>query len=238
MPVKKGEPRLLRIREIQMDPKIYPRTGIDWKTVYNYQLAMNAGSVFPPITVGNIEKFKGIYLIDGWHRWKATKQRGEEFIGAEVMRFGSKGEAFVEALRRNIGHGKPLSIYEKVRAIKKLEGLKFKREEISQIIKIPINNIKRLMLRKIALIRGAEVALKTIVESRGAEVGASIEEIQEKLHGISQVELLSDLLILLENDLLDLDDPKVAELADKVHKALRRSLVRGHSGHVRSGAVT
>lgn len=231
MPFKlrqKSQLRLLKIREIRMDPEIYPRTGTDWKTVYNYQLAMNAGSVFPPITVGRIEGFKGLYLVDGWHRWRATKRRGEEFIEAEVLRFGSKGKAFIEALRRNLGHGKPLSIYEKVRAIKRLEGLEFKMEEISQIIKIPMNKIEKLMIRKITLVRGAELVLKSTVDHLGASADASVEEIQKKLHtGMSQVDLLSDLLILIENDFLDLDDPKVAELAGAIHVALEAKLGAG-----------
>lgn len=224
---QKNRLKLLNIREIRMDPKIYPRTGTDWKTVYNYQLAMNAGSVFPPITVGKIEGFKGIYLVDGWHRWRATKRRGEEFIEAEVLHFGNQGEAFIEALKRNLGHGKPLSIYEKVRAIKKLEGLKFKMEEISQIIRIPMGKIENLMIRKITLVRGAELVIKSTVEHLGPGAGEAIERVQSKLHGLSQEDLLSDLLILIENDLLDLDDPKVAELAGKVHETLGAKLGAG-----------
>lgn len=220
----KGRPKLLRIREITLDPEIYPRIATSWKTVYTYQEAMNAGSVFPPITVGKIDGFKGLYLVDGWHRWKATKQRGEKFIEAEVLRFPNKNEAYLEALRRNIKHGRQLSIYEKMRSVVKLEGMGFTREKISQIVKIPMKNIEKLMMRKVTMVRGVETVIKRTVEHLGPSAGEAIDRVQSGLHGLSQLDLLSDLLLLAENDLLDLDDPQVVELAGKVHAALGAKL--------------
>lgn len=54
-------------------------------------------------------------VIDGAHRLAAAKRLGHSSVRVVVFQ-GSSDEAFVEAVRRNIGHGLPLSVADRTRA--------------------------------------------------------------------------------------------------------------------------
>lgn len=54
-------------------------------------------------------------VIDGAHRLAAAKRLGHSSVRVVVFE-GSSDEAFVEAVRRNIGHGLPLSVADRTRA--------------------------------------------------------------------------------------------------------------------------
>jgi len=62
---------VLAISELKLDKRLYPRIKIGWLTAYQYAQAMRAGSVFPPIMVGEYQGEK--YVVDGWHRVEAKK---------------------------------------------------------------------------------------------------------------------------------------------------------------------
>jgi len=139
--------KLLKIQELKFCEEIYPRIKPDWLTTYQYRKAMEAGSKFPPILAGKIANEEGYYIIDGVHRVEAYKQLKEEYIEAIVKEYNSFEEAFVEAVKLNISHGRPLSVQERVRIIDKLEEMNFSKEEISEIVKVPISEIEGLKSR-------------------------------------------------------------------------------------------
>lgn len=130
--------KLLSIEEIKVDSEIYPRLELDDYIVDLYSAAMGDGDVFPPIVVGTIKGFRGRYLIDGKHRIEATKRRGEKYISSEVRRFSSKREALIEAVKLNAKHGKSLTRKDRVHATRALSALGVKKEQISEIVRIPL----------------------------------------------------------------------------------------------------
>lgn len=54
-------------------------------------------------------------IIDGFHRVHAARMAGHKFIGARLFH-GTDSDAFVESVRMNITHGKPLTLAERQRA--------------------------------------------------------------------------------------------------------------------------
>lgn len=54
-------------------------------------------------------------ILDGAHRLAAAKRLGYSTVLVTVFR-GSADEAFIEAVRRNVGHGLPLSVADRTRA--------------------------------------------------------------------------------------------------------------------------
>jgi ParB-like chromosome segregation protein Spo0J len=72
-------------------------------------------AALPPIIVHG----PTLRLVDGAHRLKAAEIRGETHIDAHVIA-GTPDEAFVEAVRANVTHGKPLSRPEREAAARRI----------------------------------------------------------------------------------------------------------------------
>ncbi len=136
--------RLLKIAEIIFDPEIYPRLNVNPTLVELYADAMEKGEKFPPISVGNIKTVKGIQLIDGKHRLEATKKRGEKYIAATIKGYENKRDAFIDAVKLNVKHGKPLSWIDRENASERLAEFGVKRELISGIVRLPVQRIQRV----------------------------------------------------------------------------------------------
>ena len=76
----KMKQKLLRIDEVKIDDRVYPRASIDSYVIAKYVKAMKSGSVFPPIIVA---KYEGKYLlVDGAHRLTTNKQLKNTHIEA------------------------------------------------------------------------------------------------------------------------------------------------------------
>jgi hypothetical protein len=103
-------------------------TAIDWSYTLrpiNIEHIERLGGAtrLPPISVWEFQpgRYRG---IDGYHRWRLAKHRGEPLVEATLHRYpqGPAGEqAFeFEAVRSNLQHGLPLSRDERNRAIARL----------------------------------------------------------------------------------------------------------------------
>jgi AraC-like DNA-binding protein len=75
-------------------------------------LLMETVEQWPPIVVWGEERL----VIDGAHRVEAARRLGHSRVMA-VRFVGSRDEAFVESVRRNVDHGLPLSVADRRRAV-------------------------------------------------------------------------------------------------------------------------
>ena len=74
----------LIIKNINLNKKLQMRqNGVSGDVIETYARSMENGEVFPPITVFQVKRT--MWLVDGWHRLKATELIGEEMIAAEVI---------------------------------------------------------------------------------------------------------------------------------------------------------
>ena len=214
--------RLVRIDELKFDWDLYPRLKLGWLTAYQYAQAMRANAVFPPIVVG---EFEGeFWVVDGWHRVEALKMLGEQFVEAVVKRFESKRDMFVEAIKLNASHGRPLSVQEKVRLIHRLKEMKFEVEKISEIVKVPIDRIKRFESRTVIGPNGKPVYLKSVVAKASETKEQAVSVDQDKFNVRSVNALLEQLIELLESGVFPWEDAKTKELAVRLYGLLGEGL--------------
>jgi hypothetical protein len=214
---------MLKISELEFDSEIYPRNEVNWLTAYSYSQAMRAGDVFPPIRVG---LFKGKkYAVDGWHRIEAKRLLKDEYVEAIVKRYDSLKDMFVDAVKFNITHGRPLSVQEKVRLIHKLEEFKLDLAEISRIVRIPIDKIESFKMRVVYGPNGKPVYLKSVVAKADVSEDVKVRVDQDKLSVRDAYGLLSQLAELLESGALVFGEgDKLKELAVKVYSLLGEAL--------------
>lgn len=139
--------QILKIREIVVESKLYPRIESDSETSKRYAEAMESGADFPPVVVA--EKNKKYYLVDGKHRLDAYDLNKKEVVDVEVLMGLNEREIFIESVKRNIGHGRPFS-EEDINEIKiTLEDFNLGIEQVSEIVRIPVTKLKPFVAKKI-----------------------------------------------------------------------------------------
>ena len=76
------------------------------------KMLADTASRFPPILVNR----RNMTIIDGAHRFLAARMRGERQISV-VFFDGDDRSAYLESVRQNVGHGKPLTLAERRTAV-------------------------------------------------------------------------------------------------------------------------
>ena len=201
------------IKDIVEKKELYPRGNWDWKTSLSYSQAMKTGNKFPSIVVALLNG--RYYLIDGKHRIEAYKTCKEKFVTAEVLTNLNENEIYLEAVKRNLNHGRQFSSYDKRNIIIRLQDMNYSKEIISELIQIPIERLEPFVFNSMAynITTGQRMALKSAVRNFAQqEVTNDLELNQETINsGGSQVSILNELILLMKNNYLDLQNEKVLQ---------------------------
>ncbi len=221
---------IVPIESIVIDNELYPRVSTNWMTIYKYSQAMNAGAKFPPIILA---KFKGKnILVDGRHRMEAVKTLKKKNILAQVHIGWDKKKIFEEAIKTNIGHGTNLSPYEVRMLVVKLRLMKYKDSDISDLVKVPLGKLEKFVAQgAINSITGKRVGETVIIKSPLKHLAGGsyspeqitiIENSQYEIAGQNQVNLFTQAVTILENNLLDVRNGAVMEQIDKLKDLLNK----------------
>lgn len=214
---------LVKINELEFDSELYPRMKISWQTAYQYAQAMRSGSTFPPIKVGIFNGKK--YVVDGWHRVEAKKKLKEEYIQADVKKYDSKRELFIDAIESNVIHGRQLSIQEKVRIIDMLKDMNFKLQEISKIVKVPIGKISIFQARTIRDPSGRKIYMKSAVARANPEKEAVFSLNMDMIGDSRSIDaMLTQLIEFVEKNIYPFDNSKVRSLSERFYNLLGENL--------------
>ena len=214
------ETKIIEIEKAICDKEMYPRNLVDWMTSYRYAKAMQSGSKFPPITVAS-SLFGKLIVIDGFHRLEAYKKNKETHIEVEVLKGLNKQQIFIESVKRNIGHGRQFNSQERTRIILTLEKWKLSQEVISEIIRIPTNDLQPFVAKRITRITETqeEIPLKSIIRNL-SKTDINEEPEQDSLTNRNQLQVLNVLIILLKNKYIDIDSKIVMEKLNEIKKLL------------------
>ena len=221
---------IVPIESIVIDNELYPRVSTNWMTIYKYSQAMNAGAKFPPIILA---KYKGKnILVDGRHRMEAVKTLKKKNILAQVHIGWDKKKIFEEAIKTNIGHGTNLSPYEVRMLVVKLRLMKYKDSDISDLVKVPLGKLEKFVAQgAINSITGKRVGETVIIKSPLKHLAGGsyspeqitiIENSQYEIAGQNQVNLFTQAVTILENNLLDVRNGAVMEQIDKLKDLLNK----------------
>lgn len=213
--------QVLKIKQIKIDPELYPRNKYSWYIANDYKNSMQSGAIFPPIVVALLdEKY---YLVDGRHRIEATKLLKQEHIQGVVHQGLTKKDIFVMSVKANISHGYTLSMQDKVLVIDKLEKFNLKSSEISSLINMPIEKIEKFKVERITnTVSGETIYLKATTKNfAGIEVPDDFNKNQTNYSTRGQIALLSQTISLIENEMLDLNNQNIIGLIMRLKPIIR-----------------
>jgi hypothetical protein len=219
---KMANTMILKLDEVVFDEKLYPRMKWNWHTSYQYAQAMKSGAQFPDVEVAKIDgKY---YLVDGKHRTEARRFNKETHlqvvVNPQILDFKT---LYIEAIKRNMGHGRQFSVQEKTNIALKLEEMKFEKGEISKLINVPIDKLDLFISKRVTHMdfTNERIALKKPLRhmSKGT-VQEGFKEVQNDMRGDSQIELLDELILLVSNKMLNMKNPTVKNKVDQLFDLL------------------
>lgn len=206
--------KLISIDSVIWDANLYPRVQLDWLTSYRYSESLKSGAEFPPIVVGEFED--KYYLIDGWHRINAYKTNKQTAIEADIIKVDSLNDIYIQAIKRNVVHGRTLSQYERAKAIVRLKEMHLDLEQIEKIICIPAQKLELFVSKRMTLEteRTKSLVLKGALRHySGEELNElerqTIEESQIPIQSRNQLQILNEFITMIQNNLFDLSNPKI-----------------------------
>lgn len=163
----------MKVSETFEDLAIYPRNQVDdiWASMLAHKLKM--GATLPPILVDKKTK----KVVDGFHRRRAyIKVYGANCeIPVEQMSFKNDAEMFMESMRRNAQHGKPLSTVDVLMCVARGRDFGLDVEIIAKELNYEVNKLDaKAQVRIVTGPIGEHVILK-----RGM-VSSSVDTLEEK----------------------------------------------------------
>lgn len=202
----------VKLSELVLDYRVYPRAKIDAMNVSKLRAALEAGESLPPILVDK----NSLRVVDGFHRISAM----EALWGADyetvisVKPYESDVELFKDAVRLNAAHGRSLTPYDHARVLLVGERAGIALAELAACLSITVERASNLAARKITVIEvtGERTPLKqTVRHLAGRTLTARQAAAIPRLGGMNQAFYVNQLIDLIESDLLDTGDAGLLE---------------------------
>jgi len=221
----KTEPITLPLSELVEDFDLYPRPMVDSNNVTRLRHAIRAGVSLPPITIDRRSK----RITDGLHRRRAYRAElgSDARVACEAKDYKNEGEMFLDAIRLNAPHGKPLSPFDKARCVLKCKTFRIGMKQMSEALGMPPDVIQALGEGRTAKVsagegdQGGEVVLKrTVAHMSGQTLTENQREANKRLSGMQQAFYVNQVLILIENDMLDTADETLMEALGRLAERL------------------
>src|SRR6056297_1562398 len=219
--------RKIPLKDIKFNEKLYPRTHFDWKTVYDYQESMRTGEQFPPLVLAQYKK--QLILVDGKHRLEAYKNLKMKQISAEIYIGWNYKKIYLESVKRNMTHGRPLSAHEKRNIAMNLKKMKYNMKNISKIVQIPLDKIEDFTGQTLTnSLTGEEIVSKPFIKHlSGKKYNDTefndIKNSQKNFYSQNQKELLDQINNIIEKGMLDYDNKEVMKKTIKLKKLLKKN---------------
>lgn len=185
---------LLEIKQLELPEDIYTRARGSpwWANVHAYAEEMKAGAKFPPIEVGRLND--RLIVVDGYHRTEAHKRLGIEYIQANVKTYTNVKDIIYDSVKANNHHGVRYTPQDKAHIAKLLGVYGFDEEEISALVKVPVDKLNKFTVKNFSDKTLKEPLMKLV--NKGV---LTIQEAYEVDQGRFSTQSLDDVLVQLIN---------------------------------------
>jgi len=199
-----------------LDADLYPRGSVDDQYIGTLAEALRSGAKLPPPVACAATK----RIIDGAHRQKAAlRVFGKDYAGEVIFKkYRSDADRFADAVRLNAGHGRRLSTYDRAHCLAIAERVELSVERLADCLSITCATLEDLRTDRTAHITSLNgrasrsVALKhTNRHLAGRELSAAQVEGNDRSGGMQQLFYVNQVINLLEHDLVDPQDGRMAE---------------------------
>ncbi len=217
--------KILKIKEIVIIEKIYPRKSLSEGLAKSYAKAMKKGEIFPSVFVA-LFQHKYI-LVDGRHRLEAHKINGEQFIKADIKsNFPSMNDIYLASIRANLKHGLRFSIPDRIKIAYTMADMKFHTDDISKM-----SGISETIIEKKKTEKFTHIFVKDKIKSGKLPAKITEKVIHEPEKPIInekdfQIHQLEGIIEFFRDSDFDTSDVKITKLIRRIKKSLRKRFPR------------
>lgn len=188
----------IEIQRLVLDYDIYPRTRVNDYYVGRLVAAFKAGAKFPPLVI----EASSIRVIDGFHRYHVYLDQEVKKIDVITKTYANEADLFADAVRLNISHGEPLDSYSVKRAVLRLQEYGYQKDQISEVVRLPIGNIDKIERGFASNEKGGPIALKGgLSHLAQTTLTTDKEEVNKHYSGQKATFYLNQLCELLQHDM-------------------------------------
>jgi len=209
---------MFKLDKLVVDERVYPRKIIDSMHVNDLVRAFQSGTVLPPIIVAKDSNV----LIDGRHRMEAAKKLDIESLPAEIRVYQDDATMLEDAIRHNI-HGQQLSHFDCAHCVVLAKKAGLSEDRLAIALCTTQDYINELWTKKTAYHNNEPIAIKRshahlAQQSLTAKQFAS----NEKSTGIHALTAANQLLLLIDGDSVNWDNPRLIEKLEQLYLRLRK----------------
>lgn len=170
------------------------------------------------------------------HRLKAYTGKGINVIHerCEVIEMSDKKEIYLEAVKRNMGHGKQFSTQEVVNITITLKDWKLSKQQIAEIVRIPASSLTSFVAKRMVRIAGdgmegetKDIGLKANLSHMSGSiqnVEFATEQTAFKDSSRTQSVMIDSFISMIENGWLNVKDIETMTKIKRLHLLLGRLL--------------
>ena len=207
--------QLITISTLELPEDIYTRArGVPWwANVHAYAEEMKAGSTFPPIDVGRYQD--RLIVVDGYHRVNAHKELKLEHIQANIIDYDNLLELIKDSVKANNHHGVRYTPQDKAHIAKLLQEHGLDKQEISELVKISVDNLDRFTTKNFSGKTIKEPLMKLVRKGiLTMEQAYAVE--QSRFNTRTVEDVVTQLITYLEFNAYPWVIPKYVDYADKL----------------------
>lgn len=214
----------IKLSELVIDYTIYPRHKVDDYHVRSMVESLRSGSGLPPMLV---EK-KSRRVIDGVHRYHAYQRvNGPDFSAPCILKeWPDEKSLVIEAIALNSAHGRSLTTFDKARCVALAETWGIEPVALATALKIRVERLEILKATRLAFHGQESVALKaTVGHLAGKELSDNEFSFIPRAGGPPQAFYINQVIALLENNVVDWENERVAGALRKLMGLLEKALL-------------
>lgn len=225
-----------KLADLVIDQNLFPRSRVDEDHISSIRAAMRGGAEFPPIVVDQKNR-----IIDGRHRHRAwIDERGEDFcITVHVKHYDDDRAAFIDALRLNAKHGKPLTKTDRGTIVSRATKNRVSLRAIAAALGMKWQEFKGIAEGRVATVQHVYpepivsddepkiepevervIIKKTIGHMAGKELTPAQVAANQQLNGWQQNVYVDQMILLIESGLLNTGNPELMAKVQKLHGLL------------------
>jgi len=212
------------LSKLVTDYALYPREGLDSYLISRITDTIQAGYELPPIVV---EKETNV-IVDGHHRCTSWEKVYGVNSKIEVVFkvYVSKQERFLDAVKRNATHGRPLTMQDKTRCMCVAKDMNIKTDQVAEALSLTTEKAEGLVMERTAqykakiaiapissrknIPRRRTVTLKnTMKHFAGKTLTKRQMEYNEEAGGLNQLFYITQVIKMIKSDSIDKENESV-----------------------------
>ena len=201
---RRDEPvEMVRLTDLILDFSLYPRAMVDSTTVSRLVMALECGEQLPPMVADRSTK----KVSDGFHRHTAYARVKRDIVPTIFRDYATEADLFLDALRMNASHGRPLTSFDVRRSLIRCVDLGIDPLRAASVVHVPPIRATEMIRLSAQTEAGIRIPLKRgLGHMAGRVIDDDQAETNRRYGGMRPSYYVAQLIGILRSGMWDRED--------------------------------